>query len=167
MSLMGTFPVNEAGPGQMCLPESVIKDEGTNTQQPARELHIVCRRLQHLTLYRKVGACHLHPQNAYYQDRWHIEGTHSFLTTADCQLSPDTPNSLVYRVSMKRQEGDRCYRQCREASHSLQKTGILWLLFPRFRRDHGSAFLSHIPSYTHKGCRTRGNILFNYRYSNN
>lgn len=30
-----------------------------------------------------------------------------------------------------------------------------------------SAIPSRIPSYTHKGCRTRSNILFNYRYRNN
>lgn len=91
MSLMGTFPANKAGPGQMCLPDSVMKDKA-QTRSSQQGNHAGRRHLQHLPLYRKAGACHLLGQNACCQDTAR-QGTRGFLTTADSQLRPETQNS--------------------------------------------------------------------------
>lgn len=85
---MGAFQA-KAGftdPGLMCLPNAIIKDEGTNTQLPARELHIV--HLQQLTLYRKVEACHLFSQNAHYLYRRHIRSTPQNVNSAPKPKKP-------------------------------------------------------------------------------
>lgn len=85
MALMGAFQANKAGftdPRQICLPNPIIRDEGTNTQQPARELHLACRRTTHLVLYRKTEPCQLLSHNASYLYRWHIRNTKQSISSA-------------------------------------------------------------------------------------
>lgn len=82
---MGAFQANKAGftdPRQICLPNPIIRDEGTNTQQPARELHLVCRGATHLVLYRETEACHLFSHNASHLYRWHIRNTKQNVSSA-------------------------------------------------------------------------------------
>lgn len=162
MSPMGTFPANKAGPGQMCLPDSIIKDEGTNTQQPAMELHIVCRHLQHLMLYRKAEACHL------------LFRTHSTRTDGtsgntwlprQCRKSPQPRNPKGTRIQrFKEKAGGRWMLQVMHTS--LPQLTEDMASVSKVQMGPRSAIISHIPSCTHKGCRASSNTLFNYRYGN-
>lgn len=134
----GALPASRAGPGQTCLPDSVTGDEGTNTPQPARELH-ARRHLQHLMLYRKAESCHLLSQN--YQDR----GTPGKMQLLHHCRKSQKPKIHLQRWFKEVEGGRRMLQAMQTSFHSLQRTGTLRLLFPRFRRGRAVQSSHPIP----------------------
>lgn len=160
MSLTGTFPANKAGPGQMRLPDSVMKDKA-QTRSSQQGNRIGRRRLQHLPLYGKAGACHLLRQNACCQDTAR-QATRGFLATADSQLRPETQNSPYAGCQGKgRRETDATGRADKppQPREDRDATGSVAKVQKRPR----SATPPHTPSRTHKGCRTSSNVCLSCR----